>query len=130
MSKKQKSGQFKNLHRFNLCYLRPVRIILNVKKSAKLLIILVWINHKSVHIIRNQNLNFGQVRPIYSQQDVELLIKTILKLMKNFRTLHDLRSNYRKEIFYCFPNLTHRKGNLYVHTRNTHTHTHLFPINY
>ena len=39
--KKKKSDQFKNLHRFSLSYLRPVRIILNVKNSAKILIILV-----------------------------------------------------------------------------------------
>ena len=37
-SKKRKCGQFKNLHRFSLFYLRPVKIILNVKMSAKLLI--------------------------------------------------------------------------------------------
>ena len=63
---------------------------------------------------------FFQVHPIYSQQDI--LIKMILKLMKDFRTLHDLRPNFMKEIFYCFLNLTHRKDNLYVHTRHTHTH--------
>ena len=41
MSKKAKFDQFKNLHRFSLCYLRPVRIILYVKNSSKRLIILV-----------------------------------------------------------------------------------------
>ena len=59
------------------------------------------------------------IRQIYSHEDLELLIKTILKLMKNFRTLHDLSPNFMKEMFYCFPNLSHRKNNLYVHTRNT-----------
>ena len=38
---------------------------------------------------------------------------------KVFRTLSDLNPDSMKEIFYPFPNLTHRKGNLYVHTRNT-----------
>ena len=59
------------------------------------------------------------ITQIYLQQDIELLIKTILKLMNNFRTLHDLFPNFMKEIFYCFPNLTRRKDSLYVHTRNT-----------
>ena len=43
------------------------------------------------------------IKQIYSQQDIELIIKMILKLMKNFRNLHDLRPNLMKEIFYCFP---------------------------
>ena len=38
---KKKSDQMKNVHRFGLCYLRPVTIILNNKKSAKILIISV-----------------------------------------------------------------------------------------
>ena len=53
---------------------------------------------------------------IYSQQDIELLIKTILKLMKN---LHDLSSNFMKEIFYRFSNIIHSKDNLDVYTQNT-----------
>ena len=36
-----------------------------------------------------------------------------------FKTLTDLNPNFMKEIFYRFPKLTHRKDNLYVHTRNT-----------
>ena len=56
---------------------------------------------------------------MYSQQNIELRIKTILKLMKNFKTLHDLSPNFVKEIFYRFPNISHRKDSLYVHTRNT-----------
>ena len=47
---KKKSGQFKNLHRFSLCYFRPVRIILNVKSSAKLLIILVCSKFQSYNV--------------------------------------------------------------------------------
>ena len=39
--------------------------------------------------------------------------------MKNFKTLHDVSPKFMKEIFYRFPNLTHRKDNLYVHTRKT-----------
>ena len=39
--------------------------------------------------------------------------------MKNFKTLHDVSLKFMKEIFYRFPNLTHRKDNLYVHTRKT-----------
>ena len=39
--KKQQSGQFKNLHRF--IALRPVRIILNVKKSVIITIIIIII---------------------------------------------------------------------------------------
>ena len=35
-----------------------------------------------------------------------------------FKTLYDLNPNFMKETFYCFPNLTHRKGNLDVHFRN------------
>ena len=35
-----------------------------------------------------------------------------------FKTLSDLNRNFMKEIFYHFPKLTHRKDNLYVHTRN------------
>ena len=55
----------------------------------------------------------------YNNADIELLIKTILKHMKNFKTLHDLSPNFMKEIFYRFPDLAHRKDNLYVPTRNT-----------
>ena len=55
----------------------------------------------------------------YNNADIELLIKTILKPMKNFKTLHGLSPNLMKEIFYRFPNLAHRKDNLYVPTRNT-----------
>ena len=55
----------------------------------------------------------------YNNADIELLIKTILKPMKNFKTLHDLSPNFMKEIFYRFPDLAHRKDNLYVPTRNT-----------
>ena len=50
----------------------------------------------------------GTIRQRYLQQDIELVIKTILKLMKNFKTLHDLSPNFMKEIFYHFSNLTHR----------------------
>ena len=41
--------------------------------------------------------------------------------MKKFKTLNDLNSHFMKEIFYRFPNLIHRKGNLYVHTPITIT---------
>ena len=37
----KKMCQFINLHRFSLCYSRPVKIIPNVKRLAKLLIILL-----------------------------------------------------------------------------------------
>ena len=47
-----------------------------------------------------------------------MLIKTILKLVKNFKTLDDLSPNFMKEIFYRFLNLTHRKDNPCVHTQN------------
>ena len=53
---------------------------------------------------------------IYLQQNIELLIKTILKLSKDFQ---QSKSNFVKEIFYLFSNLTHRKNNFYAHTRNT-----------
>ena len=56
---------------------------------------------------------------IYSQQDIELLIKTILKLIKNCKTLHDLSPNFMKEIFYRFSNIIHSKDNLDVYTQNT-----------
>ena len=36
-----------------------------------------------------------------------------------FKTLNDLDSNFWKEIFHGFPNLTHRKYNFYVHSRST-----------
>ena len=36
-----------------------------------------------------------------------------------FKTLSDLNPNFMREIFYRYPKLTHRKDNLYVHTRNT-----------
>ena len=51
--------------------------------------------------------------------NIEILIKTIPELVKNFKTLHDLSPNFMKETFYRFPNLTHRRNNPYVHTRNT-----------
>ena len=50
----------------------------------------------------------GTISQIYSQQDIELLIKTILRFMKNSKTLHDLSPNFMKEIFYHFPNLTQK----------------------
>ena len=50
--------------------------------------------------------------------NIKMLIKTILKLVKNFKTLDDLSPNFMKEIFYRFLNLTHRKDNPCVHTQN------------
>ena len=50
----------------------------------------------------------GTIRQIYLQQDIELVIKTILKLTKNYKILHDLSPNFLKEIFYRFSNLTQR----------------------
>ena len=41
VTSKKKIQSVQNLHHFTLCYLRPVRIILNVKNSATRLIILV-----------------------------------------------------------------------------------------
>ena len=36
-----------------------------------------------------------------------------------FETSDDLNTNFMKEVFYHTPNLTLRKGNLYVHSRIT-----------
>ena len=36
-----------------------------------------------------------------------------------FKTLNDLNPNLMTEIFYLCPNLSHRKDNLYVHSRST-----------
>ena len=38
---------------------------------------------------------------------------------KVFKTLSDLNPNIMKEIFYCTPNLTYRKSNLYVNSQST-----------
>ena len=37
---------------------------------------------------------------------------------KVFKTLNDLNSNLMTEIFYLCPNLSHRKDNLYIHSRS------------
>ena len=36
-----------------------------------------------------------------------------------FKALSDINLNFMKEIVYSSPNLTHRKDNLYIHSRNT-----------
>ena len=36
-----------------------------------------------------------------------------------FETLNDLNPNFMNEMFYYTPNLTLRKSNLYVHSRDT-----------
>ena len=41
------------------------------------------------------------------------------KAYEIFQTLGDLNPNFMKEIFCLCPNLTHKKDNLYVHSRNT-----------
>ena len=51
--------------------------------------------------------------------NVEILIKTIPKLVKNFKNLHELSPNIMQEIFDRFPNLAYRKDNPYPHTLNT-----------
>ena len=59
----------------------------------------------------------------------ELVQINCFKLMENqrlctiayeeFQTLNDLNLNFIKNVFQSFPNQTHRKYNLYVHSRNT-----------
>ena len=36
-----------------------------------------------------------------------------------FKTLNDINPNYMKEIFYLSPHETHKKYDLFVHSRNT-----------
>lgn len=38
---------------------------------------------------------------------------------EEFETLNDLNLNFIKNVFQSSPNQTHRKDNLYVHSRNT-----------
>lgn len=55
------------------------------------------------------------------QSSASVLMETQLLCGTDYevlRTLNDLNPNFIKEKFYRSPNLTHKKGNLYVYTRN------------
>ena len=62
----------------------------------------------------------GYSKLLQSSRSVSMETQRLCSIAwKDFKALNNLDPNLMTKIFYRFSNQTHRKGNLYVHTRNT-----------